>query len=87
MGACDGVGVVEDDGGGYAGGGGGAGSLIYKHFSPNISQTYQVKVGVGGKGTDTPITNDTYWGTDGESGTSTELKSLGYNNNNTVLSN
>ena len=67
-----------------AGGGGGAGSLIYKHFSPNISQTYQVKVGVGGKGTDTPITNDTYWGTDGESGTSTELKSLGYNNNNTV---
>ncbi len=62
-----------------AGGGGGAGLLIYKRFFPNISQTYQINVGVGGKGTDTPITNDPYWGTDGESGTSTELKSLSYN--------
>jgi hypothetical protein len=58
-----------------AGGGGGAGLLVLKQFFPNVSQTYHVKVGLGGKGTDTPITEDPFWGIDGESGTSTELTS------------
>jgi len=56
-----------------AGGGGGAGLLIYQDFFPNVSTTYKITVGAGGKGTITPITTYPIYGEDGESGTSTLL--------------
>ena len=56
-----------------AGGGGGAGLLIYQKFFPNISTTYNVRVGAGGMGKNTPIQIDPYYGVDGESGENTVL--------------